>query len=68
MQSNLILQARQHSFWNTKSLLSSLALSEEANEVVMNIKQLIESYQEFYTPIYLCFVEYEKAIDNIKWQ
>lgn len=33
----------------------------------MNLRQLIEKAKEFYIPIFVCFVDYEKAFDNVKW-
>lgn len=36
-------------------------------EQILNVRQLIEKAREYYTPMYLCFVDYEKAFDNVRW-
>jgi hypothetical protein len=36
-------------------------------EQILNARQLIEKAREYYVPAYLCFVDYEKAFDNVRW-
>ncbi|KMQ89503.1 endonuclease-reverse transcriptase [Lasius niger] len=36
-------------------------------EQILNLRQLIEKAREYYMPMFLCFVDYEKAFDNVKW-
>ncbi|KAF2895164.1 hypothetical protein ILUMI_11011 [Ignelater luminosus] len=36
-------------------------------EQILNTRQLIEKAREYSVPIYLCFVDYEKAFDNVRW-
>lgn len=35
-------------------------------EQILNVCILIEKAREHYTPMYLCFVDYEKAFNNVK--
>lgn len=36
-------------------------------EQILNLRQIIEKCREFKKPLYLCFVDYRKAFDSIKW-
>lgn len=36
-------------------------------EQILNMRQLIEKSREYYVPMYLCFVDYRKAFDNVVW-
>lgn len=36
-------------------------------EQILNLRQIIEKAREYYVPTYLCFVDYTKAFDNVKW-
>ena len=37
-------------------------------EQILNVRQLIEKCREFNTPLILCFVDYNKAFDCVKWK
>lgn len=37
-------------------------------EQILNIRQIIEKSREFNVPAYLCFIDYSKAFDCIRWQ
>lgn len=37
-------------------------------EHILNLKQIIEKLQEFNKPRYLCFLDYQKAFDQVKWK
>lgn len=36
-------------------------------EHILNIKQIIEKLRVFNKPGYLCFVDYQKAFDQVRW-
>lgn len=64
-----ILQARLQAF-----LLHQIAPEQAGfvkgrgtREQILNARQLIEKAREYYVPMYLCFVDYEKAFDNVRW-
>lgn len=38
-----------------------------AREQILNARQLIEKTREYSVPMYLCFVDYKKAFDNVRW-
>ncbi|XP_071580973.1 uncharacterized protein [Temnothorax nylanderi] len=35
---------------------------------IFNIRQLIEKAREFNTPMFLCFIDYKKAFDCVRWK
>lgn len=37
-------------------------------EQILNVRMVIEKAREHYIPLYLCFVDFSKAFDNIKWE
>lgn len=36
-------------------------------EQILNIRQIIEKAREYNATIFMCFVDYSKAFDSIKW-
>lgn len=64
-----ILQARLESFISRQIApeQAGFVKGRGAREQILNIRQLVEKAREYYTPTYLCFVDYEKAFDNVKW-
>ena len=36
-------------------------------EQILNVRQIIEKAREFNTPLYICFVDFKKAFDSVKW-
>lgn len=64
-----ILQARLNAF-----LVHQIAPEQAGfvkgrgtREQILNARQLIEKAREYSVPMYLCFVDYEKAFDNVRW-
>lgn len=64
-----ILQARLNAF-----LIHQIAPEQAGfvkgrgtREQILNARQLIEKAREYSVPMYLCFVDYEKAFDNVRW-
>jgi len=42
-------------------------LGKGTREQIGNVRQLIEKAREFNIKTYLCFVDYSKAFDMVKW-
>lgn len=40
---------------------------KETRDQIFNIRQLIEKAREFNTPMLLCFIDYRKAFDCVRW-
>ena len=36
-------------------------------EQILNIRQIKEKARKYNKPVFLCFIDYEKAFDNSKW-
>lgn len=36
-------------------------------EHILNLRQLIEKVREYNVPMYICFIDYSKAFDSVKW-
>ena len=43
-------------------------LGRGPKEQILNIRQIIEKARKFNVKAYLCFVDYKKAFDKIKWE
>lgn len=58
-----------------KSYLSKEIAPEQAGfvkgkgtrEQILTVRQIIEKSREFNKPTYLCFVDFSKAFDSVKW-
>lgn len=37
-------------------------------EQILNVRQIIEKVREFNVAAYLCFVDYKKVFDTVKWE
>ena len=35
---------------------------------ISNMRQIIKKVREYNKAVYLCFIDYEKAFDNVKWK
>ncbi|KAF2903600.1 hypothetical protein ILUMI_02587 [Ignelater luminosus] len=64
-----ILQARLQAFLTHQIALEQVGFVKGRGtwEQILNARQLIEKALEYSVPIYLCFVDYEKAFDNVRW-
>lgn len=65
-----ILRSRLEHYllWQISPEQAGFTRGRGTREQILNIRQIIEKSREFYTPTYLCFVDYSKAFDNIKWE
>ncbi|KAF2884414.1 hypothetical protein ILUMI_21793 [Ignelater luminosus] len=63
-----ILQARLQTFLTHQIAPEQAGFvnGRGTREQILNAKQLIEKAREYSVPIYLCFVDYEKAFDNVR--
>ncbi|KMQ86696.1 endonuclease-reverse transcriptase [Lasius niger] len=50
---------------NKKNRLDSF---KGTREQILNVRQITEKLREFNTPSYLCFLDYQKASDCVKWE
>ena len=58
-----------------KSFLSKEIAPEQAGfvkgkgtrEQILTVRQIIEKAREFNRPVYICFVDFSKAFDSVKW-
>lgn len=64
-----ILQARLNAFLHCEIApeQAGFVKGRGTSEQILNARQLIEKAREYYVPAYLCFVDYEKAFDNVRW-
>ena len=64
-----ILQARLNAFLRHQIApeQAGFVKGRGTREQILNVRQLIEKAREYYVPMYLCFVDYEKAFDNVRW-
>lgn len=53
--------------WQIASEQAGFVRERGTREQILNIHQLIEKAREFNTSMYLRFVDYEKAFDNVQW-
>ena len=64
-----ILQARLSAFLTPQIApeQAGFVKGRGTREQILNARQLIEKAREYSLPMYLCFVDYEKAFDNVRW-
>jgi len=64
-----ILQAQLNAFLQHQIApeQAGFVKGRSTREQILNARQLIEKAREYYVPAYLCFVDYEKAFDNVRW-
>ena len=64
-----VLQARLNAFIDHQIAeeQAGFVKGRGTREQILNARQLIEKAREYYVPMYLCFVDYEKAFDNVRW-
>ena len=64
-----ILQARLNAFLSPQIApeQAGFVKGRGTREQILNARQLIEKAREYSVPMYLCFVDYEKAFDNVRW-
>lgn len=64
-----ILQSRLESFigWQISPAQAGFVKGRGTREQILNLRQIIEKAREHYFPVYICFVDYSKAFDNVKW-
>ena len=64
-----ILQARLSAFLTPQIApeQAGFVKGRGTREQILNARQLIEKALEYSLPMYLCFVDYEKAFDNVRW-
>ncbi|KAF2886007.1 hypothetical protein ILUMI_20166 [Ignelater luminosus] len=67
--SSKIIQARLQAFLTHQiaSEQATFVKGRGTREQILNARQLIEKARIYSVPIYLCFVDYEKAFDNVLW-
>lgn len=64
-----VLQARLNAFIQHQIAPEQVEFvrGRGTREQILNARQLIEKAREYSVSIYLCFVDYEKAFDNVRW-
>ncbi|MFR6994919.1 RNA-directed DNA polymerase, partial [Streptococcus pneumoniae] len=64
-----IIQSRLESFLNHQisAEQAGFVKGRGTREQILNLRQIIEKAREHYLPVYICFVDYSKAFDNVKW-
>ncbi|KAF2886657.1 hypothetical protein ILUMI_19516 [Ignelater luminosus] len=64
-----ILQARLQAFLTHQIAPEQVEFvkGRGTSEQILNARQLIEKAWKYSVPIFLCFVDYEKAFDNVRW-
>lgn len=58
---------QHHIFWQISPEQAGFVKGRDTREQILNLRQLIEKSREFYAPMYICFVDYSKAFDNVRW-
>lgn len=64
-----ILQSRLESFigWQISPEQAGFVKGRGTREQILNLRQIVEKAREHYFPVYICFVDYSKAFDNVRW-
>lgn len=64
-----ILQTRlqHHISWQISPEQAGFVKGRSTREQILNLRQLIEKSREFYVLMYICFVDYSKAFNNVRW-
>ncbi|KAF2888470.1 hypothetical protein ILUMI_17704 [Ignelater luminosus] len=64
-----ILQARLQAFLTHQIAPEQVEFvkGRGTSEQILNARQLIEKAWKYSVPIFLCFVDYDKAFDNVRW-
>lgn len=64
-----ILQVRLFAFLTHQIAPEQAGFVKERGirEQILNTRQLIEKAREYYTHMYVCFVDYQKTFDNVRW-
>ncbi|VEN52761.1 unnamed protein product [Callosobruchus maculatus] len=64
-----ILQSRLEGFigWQISQAQAGFVKGRGTREQILNLRQIIEKAREHYFPVFICFVDYSKAFDNVKW-
>ncbi|XP_012544182.2 transposon TX1 uncharacterized 149 kDa protein [Bombyx mori] len=64
-----ILNTRLRYFldWQIPQEQAGFVKGKGTREQILNIRQLIERSYEFGTPMIMCFIDYSKAFDCVKW-
>lgn len=53
--------------WQIPEEQTGFVKGKGTREQILNVRQLIEKAREYNVPLYLCFIDYKKAFDSIKW-
>lgn len=65
-----ILNARLRAFldWQIPQEQAGFVKERGTREQILNLRLIIEKCYEYNTPTFMCFVDYQKAFDCVKWE
>ena len=64
-----VLNQRLRKFldWQIPEEQAGFVKGKGTREQILNVRQIIEKSREFNTPVILCFIDYAKAFDCVRW-
>lgn len=65
-----VINSRLKSFldWQIPQEQAGFVRGRGTREQILNLRLIVEKCYEYNTPVFMCFVDYQKAFDCVKWE